>query len=315
MILYLAKKLTGAAGVLLALSALVFFAGRGLVPGSAASVIAGAKASPETIAAIERDLGLDQPLYQQYLDWLWGTLRGDFGVSPISGQENLDVIAQQAPISFELALIGLVIAVAVGLPVGVIAATHSGKGIDWGIRIPLLVVFAFPGFVSGSAALYVAAQYLTNMYSASYIPFSESAVGNLQTMLLPALAVGIPTAPLVAQMTRSSMIEVLAQPHITTARTNGIAEWRIRYVYALRAALPPVLTLIGFIFGFLVGGLFIVEEIFSLPGLGRGVLDSISNRDFSQLTAQALVIAGTFILGNLLVDIALPFVDRRIIHT
>ncbi|MGW6456263.1 ABC transporter permease [Streptomyces sp. NPDC055078] len=315
MILYLTKKLIGAAAVLLALSALVFFAGRGLVPGNAASVIAGPKASPATIAAVERDLGLDQPLYRQYADWFGDALRGDFGVSPISGQNNLDVIAQQAPISFELALMGLVIAVLIGLPVGVVAATRSGKGIDWGIRLPLLIVFAFPGFVTGSAALYVAAQYLTNLYSASYIPFSASAVGNLQTMLLPALAVGIPTAPLVAQMTRSSMIEVLAQPHITTARTNGIAEWRIRYLYALRTALPPVLTLIGFIFGFLVGGLFIVEEIFSLPGLGRGVLASISNRDFSQLTAQALVIAAAFIFGNLLVDIALPFVDRRIIST
>ncbi|MFJ2780596.1 ABC transporter permease [Kitasatospora sp. NPDC087315] len=314
MILYLAKKLTSAVGVLLALSALVFFAGRGLVPGNAAAVIAGAKASPETLAAIEHKLGLDQPLYRQYLDWLTGALHGDFGVSPLSGQDNLQVIAQQAPVSFELALMGLLIAVAIGLPVGVIAATRSGKGLDWGIRIPLLVVFAFPGFVSGSVALYLSAHFLTNLYSASYIPFSDNGIGNLQTMLMPALAVGIPTAPLVAQMTRSSMIEILAQPHITTARTNGIAEWRIRYVYALRTALPPVLTLIGFIFGFLVGGLFIVEEIFSLPGLGRGVLASISNRDFSQLTGQALVIAAAFILGNLLVDIALPFVDRRIIN-
>ncbi|MGA5699730.1 ABC transporter permease [Peterkaempfera bronchialis] len=314
MILYLAKKLAGAVGVLLVLSALVFFAGRGLVPGNPAVVIAGPKASPETLAAIEHKLGLDQPIYRQYLDWLTGALHGDFGVSPISGQNNLHVIAQQAPISIELALMGLITAVLIGLPVGVIAANHSGKGTDWGIRIPLLVVFAFPGFVSGSAALYLAAHYLTNLYSASYIPFSDSSIGNLQTMLLPVLSVGIPTAPLVAQMTRSSMIEVLAQPHIATARTNGIAEWRIRYVYALRAALPPVLTLIGFIFGFLVGGLFIVEEIFSLPGIGRGVLASISNRDFSQLTAQALVVAGAFILGNLLVDLALPLVDRRIIH-
>ncbi|MEU3657141.1 ABC transporter permease [Streptomyces sp. NPDC032161] len=315
MTLYLAKKLTSALGVLLVLSALVFFAGRGLVPGNAAAVIAGPKASPETIAAIEHELGLDQPLYRQYADWLSDAVRGDFGLSPISGQENLEVISQQAPVSFQLALMGLLIAVLIGLPVGVIAASRSGKGLDWGIRLPLLVVFAFPGFVSGSFALYLAANHLTNLYSASYIPFSVNGMGNLQTMLLPALAVGIPTAPLVAQMTRSSMIETLAQPHVTTARTNGIAEWRITYVYSLRAALPPVLTLIGFIFGFLVGGLFIVEEIFSLPGLGRGVLASISDRDFSQLTAQALVIAAAFIVGNLLVDIALPFVDRRIIHT
>ncbi|MCW2877238.1 MAG: transporter permease [Sphaerisporangium sp.] len=314
MLLYLSKKLAGAFGVLLVLSALIFFAGRGLVPGNPAAVIAGSKASPETIAAIEHQLGLDQPIYRQYLDWLTAAFRGDLGTSPISSQANIDVIAQQAPVSLELSLMGLLIAVVIGIPVGVIAANRSGSGTDLGIRVPLLIVFAFPAFVSGSAALYLATHYLTNLYSASYIPFSDNAIANLQTMLLPALAVGIPTAPLVTQMTRSSMIEVLSQPFIATAHTNGIAEWRIKYVYALRAALPPVLTLIGFIFGLLVGGLFIVEEIFSLPGLGRGVLDSISNRDFSQVTAQAIVMAAAFILGNLLVDLALPFVDRRILR-
>ncbi|GII95926.1 ABC transporter permease [Sinosporangium siamense] len=314
MLLYLSRKLAGALAVLLLLSALIFFAGRGLVPGNLATVLAGPKASPETIKAIERDLGLDQPIYQQYLDWLSGVLRGDLGTSPFSGQPNLDVIAQQVPVSLELSLMGLFFAVLIGIPIGVIAANRAGSGTDWGIRLPLLIVFAFPAFVSGSAALYLATHYLTNLYSPSYIPFSDSAMANLQTMLLPALAVGIPTAPLVSQMTRSSMIEVLSQPYIATARTNGIAEWRITYLYALRAALPPVLTLIGFIFGLLVGGLFIVEQIFSLPGLGRGVLSSISNRDFSQVTAQAIVMAGAFILGNLLVDLALPFVDRRILR-
>ncbi|WP_283135058.1 ABC transporter permease [Rhizohabitans arisaemae] len=314
MLLYLTRKLAGAFGVLFVLSALIFFAGRGLVPGNLATTLAGPKASQEAIAAIERELGLDLPIYQAYLDWLAGVLRGDLGTSPLSGQANLDVIAQQVPVSLELSLMGLFFAVLIGIPIGVMAANRAGSGTDWGIRLPLLIVFAFPAFVSGSAALYLATHYLTNLYSPSYIPISDNLVANLQTMLLPALAVGIPTAPLVSQMTRSSMIEVLAQPYIATARTNGISEWRITYQYALRAALPPVLTLIGFIFGLLVGGLFIVEQIFSLPGLGRGILSAISNRDFSQVTAQAMVIAGVFILGNLLVDLALPFVDRRILR-
>lgn len=315
MTLYICRKLLGAAGVLLVLSALVFMAGRGLAPGDPAHVIAGPKASPETIAAIRHSLGLDKPVWRQYIDWLGNALHGNFGTSPISGQRNVSVIMQQAPVSLELAVMGLLIAILIGLPVGVFSATRSGTWGDFAFRLPMLVTFAFPAFVSGSAALYLATHYLTYLYSASYIPITDGWVANLQTMLLPALAVGVPTAPLITQMTRSSMLEVLETSYITTARTSGIAAWRITYVYALRAALPPVLTLIGFVFGLLVGGLFIVEQIFSLPGLGRGILDSISQRDFTQVTGQALVLAGAFILGNLVVDLLLPLVDRRIIRS
>ncbi|MFG3257486.1 ABC transporter permease [Streptomyces sp. NPDC048172] len=312
MILYTLRKLLGAAAVLLALSALVFLAGRALTPGDPAQLIAGPKASAETIENIRHSLGLDRPLLTQYLSWLGDALHGDFGTSPFSGQANREVIAEQAPVSFELALFGLAIAVVIGIPAGVYAATRAHRARAWAVRLPLLVAFAFPAFVSGSFALYIASHYLWNLYSPSYIPVSEGLGANLQMMLLPALAVGIPTAPLIMQMTRSSMLEVLSAPYVATARTNGIAERRVTYVYALRAALPPVLTLIGMIFGLLVGGLFIVEEIFSLPGLGRGILASLELRDFSQATGQALVLAAAFILGNLVVDLLLPLVDRRI---
>lgn len=312
MVLYSIRKLTGAIAVLLALSALVFMAGRALAPGDPAQLIAGPKASPETVENIRQSLGFDRPLVTQYLDWLGSALRGDLGTSPFSGQANRDVIAQQAPVSFQLALFGLLVAVAIGIPAGVYAATRAKQARVWAVRLPLLIAFAFPAFVSGSFALYVATHYLPNLYSPNYIPVSDGLLANAQMMLLPVLAVGIPTAPLIMQMTRSAMLEVLATPYISTARTNGIAEWRVTYVYALRAAMPPVLTLIGMIFGLLVGGLFIVEQIFSLPGLGRGILDSLELRDFSQATGQALVLATAFILGNLLVDLMLPLVDRRI---
>lgn len=315
MILYLTRKISGALGVLLVLSAFVFMAGRGVAPGNIARSIAGPKASAETLRDIEHSLGLDQPIWKQYLDWLGSALKGDLGVSPLSGQRNVDVILQQVPVSLELALMGLVIAIVIGVPAGVWSATRAGKARDWFVRLPLVVSFAFPAFVSGSIALYLATHYLTNLYSPSYIPISDGLTANLQTMLLPGLAVGIPTAPLIMQMTRSSMLEVLQTPYVTTARTNGIREWKVVYVYALRAALPPVLTLIGFIFGLLVGGLFIVEQIFSLPGLGRGMLASIAHRDFTQVTAQALVLAAAFIVGNLVVDLLLPVVDRRIVRS
>lgn len=311
---YVLKRLFSSTLIILALSAIVFITTRTLLSGNEATSLAGPKASAADVAAIAHKLGLDQPIVLQYLGWLSKVVRGDFGVSPLSGQSNSDLIAQQAPISLELAVFSLIITVAIGIPIGVLTAGSSGKRSDWGTRIPLLVAFAIPGFVSGALLLLVATRYIPALYSAVYIPFGDDPLGNLQMMFLPALSVGIPTSALIAQMTRSSMLEVLSQPHIATARTHGIPEWKIKYVYALKASLPPILTLVGVVFGLLIGSLFITEDIFSLPGLGRGVLDAISSRDVGALEAQVVVMAALFILGNLIVDIVIPMVDRRIVR-
>jgi peptide/nickel transport system permease protein len=310
----IAKRFVGAAVIMVLLSVIIFMGGHSLLPGNEANILAGPKATAAQVQSIAHHLGLDRSIPSQYLTWLTHVLRWDFGVSPVSGERNSTVIAQQAPISLELGLYTMVIATVVGIPLGVLTASTKRKGADWGVRLPLLVTFAIPGFVSGSVLLYLVARYVPGLYSASYTPFSEYPIYNLRMMLVPALSVGIPTAALITQMTRSTMLEVLTQPHIATSRANGIPEWKIRYVYALKAALPPILTLEGFMFGLLIGNLFIVENIYSLPGLGRGVLDSIANRDFSLLEAQALVLALAFIVGNLVVDILVPLVDRRIVR-
>lgn len=312
MIRYIGRRILASLAVLLALSALIFFAGRGLVAGSPASSLAGANASTETIKEIERQLGYDRPLVVQYFEWLGNVLKGDFGTSPISGLKTVEVLQQQIPVSFGLAIMSVIIAVAIGVPLGVIAAKRAGSAVDVGIRIPMILMFAIPGFITGTIAILLATNFLTNLYSPTYIRFGASPMGNLQTMILPAIAVGIPTAPLIMQMTRASMIETLSQPFVMAARINGVRERRITYAYALRAALPPIITFIGFTFGMLIGGLLIVEQIFSLPGLGRGILQSISSRDFVQLNAQALVLAGSFIAANLVVDLLVPALDRRI---
>ncbi len=312
MIRYILRRFLASIVVLLALSALIFFAGRGLVSGSAASMLAGANASQETIEQIERELGLDQPITTQYFDWLTSALKGDLGTSPLTGLSTIEVLKQQMPVSFELAILSVIVAVVIGVPLGVISAKRAGSAIDAGIRIPMILVFAIPGFITGTIAIILATTYLTNLYSPTYIRFGASAMGNLQTMILPAVAVGIPTAPLIMQMTRASMIETLNQPFVTAARVNGLRERRVTYGYALRAALPPIITFIGFTFGMLIGGLLIVEQIFSLPGLGRGILQSIGSRDFVLLNAQAMVLAGAFIAANLVVDLLVPALDRRI---
>lgn len=309
---YILKRIAASIGVLFVLSALIFFAGRGLIKGNPATILAGSKAPPERVAELERELGLDRPIIVQYLDWLGGVVRGDFGTSPISGLKTTEVLQQQIPVSFELAILSLAVAVAIGVPLGVIAAKRAGTAIDATIRVPMILLFAIPGFISGTIAIILATTVLTNLYSPTYIRFEDSPLGNLQTMILPAVAVGIPTAPLVMQMTRASMIEVLQQPFVASARVNGLSDRLVTYGYALRAALPPILTFVGFTFGALIGGLLIVEQIFSLPGLGRGILQSIGTRDFIQLNAQAMVLAGSFIAANLIVDLLVPALDRRI---
>lgn len=309
---YILSRIAASVVVLFALSALIFFAGRGLIKGNPAAVLAGSKATDEQIAELEHKLGLDKPLVAQYLDWLGGVVRGDFGTSPISGLKTTEVLQQQIPVSFELAILSLIVAVIIGVPLGVIAAKRQGSLIDVSIRVPMILLFAIPGFISGTIAIILATSVFTNLYSPVYIPFEDSPMGNLQTMILPAIAVGIPTAPLVMQMTRASMIEVLQQPFVASARVNGLSNRLVTYGYALRAALPPILTFIGFTFGALIGGLLIVEQIFSLPGLGRGILQSIGTRDFIQLNAQAMVLAGSFIAANLVVDLLVPALDRRI---
>ena len=309
---YILNRVLGSLGVLLVLSILIFFAGRGLVGGSPANVIAGSQATPERILEIEKELGLDRPIVVQYLDWLWNVIRGDFGTSPISGLKTTEVLQQQIPVSFELAALSLIVAIIIGVPLGVIAAKRAGSAVDVSIRVPMILLFAIPGFITGTIAIILATNFLTNLYSPTYIRFEQSPIGNLQTMILPAIGVGIPTAPLIMQMTRASMIEVLQQPFVLSARVNGLSDRLVTYGYALRAALPPILTFIGFTFGSLIGGLLIVEQIFSLPGLGRGILQSIGTRDFVQLNAQALVLASAFILANLVVDLLVPALDRRI---
>jgi peptide/nickel transport system permease protein len=312
MLKYIVNRVATSIVLIVLLTAAIFFAGRGLVPGNPAVVIAGPKASPQAIAQIEHQLGLDRPIYVQYFDWLFKALHGDFGTSPITGLSTGQVIAQQAPVSFELALMSLIIAVVLGVPLGVIAAKRANTVVDSAIRAPMIVLFAVPGFVMGTLFVYLAATFFTSFYSPVYVPFSEDPAGNLQMMLLPALAVGIPTAPLIMQMTRSAMIETLQQPFIVAARANGLAPRTVTYGYALRASLPSVLTFIGFTFGSLIGGLVIVEQIFNLPGLGRGILQSIGTRDFVQLVAQAALLASAFIIANLLVDLCVPLLDRRI---
>lgn len=311
MILFALRRLGEAIAVLFVLSFLIYTIGS-IVPGDIAQQMAGIEgATPERMAEMRQRLGLDRPLLVRYGEWLAAAVRGDFGDSLFTGRNIAADIRSQFPVSLEVAAVGVLLAVVIGIPLGVYAAVRTGSFIDRILRGASLVFFSVPTFVSGVLFVWLGSILLRSYYTSFYVPFTEDPAANLRSILLPCLAIALPTSAAVIQMTRTTMIASMQEPFIDTARVKGAREWRIRYIHALRASLGPVVTLIGLIFGALVGGLIIVEQIFNLPGLGQGVLLGIRQRDFPYVIAATLVIAAVYIVVNFLVDLLYPILDPR----
>jgi peptide/nickel transport system permease protein len=312
MLVTAAKAIGSTIVVLLLCSAAVFFAGNVLAPGNAATTLIGAEgATPEQRAELNHRLGLDRPLIVQYFDWVVGAAHGDFGVSPISNRSATSVIIQEAPVSLEVALLALLLATLIGVPLGVMAAVWAGRPIDYLLRVIALTSLSVPVFVIGTLLVLVAANNAPDLTPATFVPLISDPGANLVGMLLPVLTAAIPTMALLMQMTRATMLENLSQPYVTMAYARGIPRWRIYFVHALKNALPPITTFLGFQLGILLGSLFIVETVFSLPGLGRGLIGSVNARDYVVLEAEVMIIAAAFILGNLVVDLLVPLIDPR----
>lgn len=305
------SRLGGVVFVLFAVSILVFAMGS-LIPGDLTSVIVGQEgATKEQFEEVRRSLGLDKPLPLQYLNWLVNLLQGDLGTSPITGRSIASDLAQQIPVSIELAVLTMIVSTIIGLPAGILAAVHANKKVDVAIRTVLLVIFSVPVFVIGILFLLIGARVTPDLFQVSYTPWSEDAIMHIRSMIMPLLTIALPITAMTMQMTRGSMLEVLHDPFIVTARAAGVNESRIQYMHALRNALPPIVTFIGFQFGIMLGGLIVVEQIFSLPGLGRGILEAINTRDYPMVTATTLVFAAAFVAINATVDLLYPLLDPR----
>lgn len=297
--------------VLFAVSVLVFALGS-LIPGDLTSVIVGQEgATKEQFEEVRRNLGLDKPLPIQYVKWVFGVLQGDLGTSPITGRSVSSDLARQIPVSVELAILTLFFSTLIGLPAGIIAAVHANKKLDILIRTVLLFTFSVPVFVIGILLLLAGSRWFPDMFNVSYTSWSDNPIMHVKSMIMPLLSIAFPITAMTMQMTRGSMLEVLNSPFITTAHAIGVNTRRIQYLHALRNALPPIVTFIGFQLGVMIGGLIVVEQIFSLPGLGRGMLDAINSRDYPMVTATTLVFAAAFVLINAIVDILYPLLDPR----
>jgi peptide/nickel transport system permease protein len=312
---YLAKRLLTFPLVMLGVSILVFVAIR-LVPGDAITAMLGTEAGlltpaqRETLAAY---FGIDQPILVQYGRWLLGVFRGDLGISVIHGKPVLDIILERFPLTLELALLSMVIAMLVGLPAGVFAATRTERLSDLGVRIIAMIGQSTPNFVTGLLLIYaLSAGFGILPTMGEFTPLTVDPLKNLGQMILPAITLGFAFAASVARISRSAMLDVLSEDYVRTARSRGAPKRWVIWRHALPNALIPVVTISGVEFGYLLGGAVLVEQIFALPGIGRLVLEAILQRDYALVQGCVLFIAFNFMVVNLLVDLAYVALDPRI---
>ncbi|TPV43769.1 nickel ABC transporter permease [Bacillus dicomae] len=275
-----------------------------MVPGDPALLIAGEGASKETVQQIRHQLGLDKPFIMQYFSYIGNILQGDFGVSIRSNRPVLDEVLIRLPITIELALCSIVITVVIGMIAGIISATKQYSWTDVSIMIIALLGVSLPSFWFGLMLIFY--------FSVQIQIFPVSGWGTWMHMVLPALTLGASGAAIVARMTRSSMLDVIRQDYIRTARAKGVKERVVIYKHALRNALIPVITVVGLQFGALLGGTVLVESVFAINGLGRLIVDAIRMRDLPMLQGGVLIASVIFVLVNLIVDILYRYFNKRI---
>src|SRR5688572_1551939 len=312
---YLTQRLLTFPLILLGVSVLVFVAIR-LVPGDAIIAMLGTEAGLLTDAqraALAAYFGIDQPWYIQYGRWLTGLFRGDFGISVTYGKPVLTVILERFPLTLELALLSMVIALAVGVPAGVFAATRNERPSDLSIRVVAMLGQSMPSFVFALLIIYVLSVFFGVLpVMGTFTSLLADPLGNLGQLILPAVTLGFSFAAAVTRIARAAMLDVLNDDYIRTARSKGATQRSVIWYHALPNALIPVVTLSGVEFGYLLGGAVITEQIFALPGLGRLILDAISQRDYALVQGSILFVALNFLVINLLVDLAYAALDPRI---
>jgi len=308
---YILRRLVMLVPVLLIVGTIVFALVH-LTPGDPAAVMAGQSATPEQIEQIRKQLGLDRPLMEQFVDWFGGLLRLDFGESIFLGMSVTDAIRERAQPTLLLTLYALIVQIAIGVPAGVIAAVRRNSFIDRLLMVLSISGAAIPTFFLGILLILFFAVNRRWLPSGGYIPIQEDPVGHFKSMLMPAFALGFSSAGLLARMVRSTMLDVLREDYVRTAFSKGIAERQVIVRHALRNALIPAITVVGASMGALLGGAVVTEFVFTIPGIGRLVVQSISRRDFPVIQGAVMVIAAIYVLVNLLVDILYVYIDPRV---
>jgi peptide/nickel transport system permease protein len=309
---YLCRRLLLTLPTLLGVSLLVFTLAR-LIPGDTATVLVG-ETGKDTAAqlALRQALQLDQPYPQAYLAWLAGVLRFDFGTSLVTGSPVATQLMARIPVSLELALLALLVTLLVGLPLGIAAALRPNGWLDGIVRVAAVAAQSMPDFWIGILLIVIPSLLWRYAAPLTYAAPWEQPLVNLQLMLLPAFALGLRASAGVLRFTRAGLLEVLDAEYVRTARAKGLPAVRVVTVHALKNACLPLLTFLGTQFSRLLGGAVIVETLFVLPGVGRGTVEAVSQRDYTQLQANVLFIAVVYLVVNLGVDLLYGLVDPRV---
>ncbi|MEE8590353.1 MAG: ABC transporter permease [Spirochaetia bacterium] len=285
------------------ISTIVFFVIR-VIPGDPALVVAGMDATQEAIDAIRIKLGTDQPLPVQYLQWLWKVARFDFGESLISDQSVIKLVFQRFPLTLSLAVLGILISIAIGIPLGVLSAVKRWSLWDYSGMAFSQIGMAIPSFWLGIMLLLI--------FAVKIPIFPLFGSGSIVHLILPSISLGIARAAIILRLTRASMIEELSKEYVITARAKGLTERMVKYKHALKNALLPVITITGIQLGYMLGGAIITEQVFSLPGLGRLFLTGIYQRDFPLIQGGVVFVAIIFSLINFTVDILYSVINPKI---
>ena len=311
MIGFIARRLLYLVPVLLGVALLTFLIAS-LLPGDLAYVILGDQATPETVAALRRDMGLDRPIWWRFLHWLGGVAQADLGRSFRTGQTVLEAIVERLPVSIELMLLAEVGGLVIAIPLAIACAVNSGGRFDRIITGAAFASLSLPAFLSAILLIFVVAVWLQWLPATGYVSLSEDPVGNLRYFILPALTLASGEWPVLMRVLRSDMISALQEDYIAMARAKGLRPARILLVHALKPSSLTLVTVTGINIGRLLGGALIVESIFALPGLGRLLVGSIYNRDLIVLQGVVLFVGAGFVIVNFAVDLLYASIDPRV---
>jgi peptide/nickel transport system permease protein len=285
-----------------------------IVPGDVAAEIAGADATPQQVAAIRSNLGLDRPLVARALDWYWNLLHGDLGQSYLLNRSVTDAVLERLPVTLSLAGLALTLAIVLGILLGAAAAVNHNRTLDQGAMALALVGLSLPDFWLGLMLIVLFGVHLGWLPTGGFVPLSEDPVGWVRSMTLPALTLAFTQMGVIARMTRSSMLDALGQDYIRTAKAKGLGFGQIVFVHALRNALIPIVTVIGVMTGVLIGGAVVIETVYSLPGVGRLIVGAIQRRDYPIIQGGLLMTAAIFVFVNIVVDVLYGLLDPRVRH-
>jgi peptide/nickel transport system permease protein len=308
---YVVRRLLMAVPVM-GVVAVIVFSLLYLTPGDPAQVLAGDTATPEQIEKIRTALGLDEPPHLRFLAWLWQMVRGNLGASIFSGEPVTHMIGQRLQPTFSLLALAVLISVAVGVPFGVAAAARRGGWTDKALTSFSTLGFSMPAFIAGYALAFVFASTLKWLPVQGFAPLSDGLQPWLRSLILPAVTLSLVYSAIIARVTRASMLEVLSEDYIRTARAKGVAPWRILFRHALQNAAVPVVTIIGIGIATLIGSAVITENVFAIPGVGRLTVDAILHRDYPIIQGVVLMLSGAYVLVNVGVDLCYTLLDPRI---